>query len=89
MRSAVGVQQPFALHDAVGTKVAVAQYGAGEPIVCLHATGHGGRDYAAFADAMAHSGYSVFVVDWPGHGDSPTDATGRRVSDERYAELLT
>ena len=89
MRSAVGVQQPFALHDAVGTQVAVAQYGTGEPIVCLHATGHGGRDYAAFADAMAHSGYSVFVVDWPGHGASPPDTTGRSVSAERYAELLT
>lgn len=88
MRSAVGVQQPFALLDAGGTQVAVAQYGTGEPIVCLHATGHGGRDYAAFADAMAHCAYSVFVVDWPGHGASPPDATGRSVSAERYAELL-
>jgi pimeloyl-ACP methyl ester carboxylesterase len=87
-RSAVGVQQPYALHIADGTQVAVAQYGTGKPIICLHATGHGGRDYAAFADAIAHGGYAVFLVDWPGHGASPPDATGRRVSAERYAALL-
>jgi pimeloyl-ACP methyl ester carboxylesterase len=87
-RGDVGVQQPLTLLAANGTEVAVSRLGNGVPVICLHATGHGGRDYAAFGNAMARKGFEVFVVDWPGHGSSPTEATDRGASAERYADLL-
>jgi pimeloyl-ACP methyl ester carboxylesterase len=88
LRSNVGVQQPLTLLAANGTEVAVNRQGRGVPVICLHATGHGGRDYAAFENAMVRKGFEVFVVDWPGHGASPLDETGRSASAERYADLL-
>jgi pimeloyl-ACP methyl ester carboxylesterase len=87
-RSAVGVQKPFALLSTGGTEVAVSRMGSGQPVICLHATGHGGRDYAAFAGVMSHNGFEIFVIDWPGHGASPPDARGCSASAERYADLL-
>jgi pimeloyl-ACP methyl ester carboxylesterase len=88
LRRAVGVQKPYVLVLASGTEVAVSRLGSGAPIICLHATGHGGRDYAAFAGVMSHNGFEIFVIDWPGHGASPPDATGHSASAERYADLL-
>ncbi len=88
LRSAVGVQQPFDLLSLGGTEVAVSRMGSGDPIICLHATGHGGRDYDAFAEVMSQNGFEVFITDWPGHGASPNDATGRSASAERYVDLL-
>jgi pimeloyl-ACP methyl ester carboxylesterase len=88
LRSAVGVRHPFEMHAAGGAQVAVARYGVGAPVVCLHATGHGGGDYAAFAASLKHEGVELFLVDWPGHGASPPDATGKGASAERYADLL-
>jgi 4,5:9,10-diseco-3-hydroxy-5,9,17-trioxoandrosta-1(10),2-diene-4-oate hydrolase len=88
LRRDVGVQQPLTLLAANGTEVAVSRWGSGTPVVCLHATGHGGRDYAAFANAMARKGFALFVVDWPGHGSSPAEASDRSASAERYADLL-
>jgi pimeloyl-ACP methyl ester carboxylesterase len=88
LRSAVGVQAPFGLIEAAGTKIAVSRAGGGIPVICLHATGHGGRDYADFAERMAPHGFEIIAVDWPGQGSSPPDATGHAASAERYADLL-
>lgn len=88
-RPAVGVQQPFSLYDVSGTQIAVSRHGSGTSIICLHATGHGGRDYEPFVTAMVPQGFEVLVVDWPGHGASPADASGAPVSAERYADILT
>ncbi len=88
MRNAVGVQEPFSLVEAGGTELAVKRTGKGQPVICLHATGHGGRDFADFAAAMATQGCEVICVDWPGQGASPPDATGTPASAAHYAKLL-
>ena len=88
LRSAVGVQPPFALVFAHGTALAVRRIGQGVPVICLHATGHGGRDYEAFSEAIAGRGFEVITVDWPGHGASPSEATDRTASAARYTDLL-
>lgn len=60
--------------------------GATKPaIVCLHAIGHGGSDFAAFARAFADR-YRIITVDWPGQGASGPDT--QPASAQRYAELL-
>ncbi|ALL13729.1 hypothetical protein AQ619_10455 [Caulobacter henricii] len=88
LRSLIGVQPPSALVPADGAVLAVSRSGKGVPVICLHATGHGGRDYEGFAAAIAPLGYEVIAVDWPGHGSSPAETTGRTASAERYAALL-
>jgi 4,5:9,10-diseco-3-hydroxy-5,9,17-trioxoandrosta-1(10),2-diene-4-oate hydrolase len=62
-------------------------------VVCLHATGHGGRDYEGFAATLAANGFEAITVDWPGQGASPPEATaksatGKTASAGRYADLL-
>jgi pimeloyl-ACP methyl ester carboxylesterase len=87
-RAAVGVQSPFRLIAADGAQVAVKGVGRGRPVVCLHATGHGARDYEAFSAKMASDEFEIICIDWPGHGASPADAQGKTASAERYADLL-
>jgi len=88
LRDAVGVQLPFSLIEVGGTRLAVKRDGVGLPVICLHATGHGGRDFEGFATTMALRGFEVITMDWPGQGASPSDATGAPASARRYAELL-
>ena len=68
-----------------GVSLAYAREGRGQPVVCLHATGHGGRDFEAFAAAL-RAGFEVIRVDWPGQGRSAPDH--KPVSAARYGELL-
>ena len=68
--------------------LATKRYGVGQPVICLHATGQGGRDFEGFAGAIAPMGYEVICIDWPGHGASPLDASGIPASLERYTALL-
>lgn len=69
---------PIALHDSDPT--------ASKPaIVCVHAIGHGGGDFAAFEQAFSER-FRVITVDWPGHGASGQDA--QPASAHRYAVLL-
>jgi 4,5:9,10-diseco-3-hydroxy-5,9,17-trioxoandrosta-1(10),2-diene-4-oate hydrolase len=67
-----------AVHDSdpSGTKPA---------IVCLHAIGHGGGDFASFS-AHFEGDFRVVTVDWPGHGASSHDT--KPASARRYAEVL-
>jgi pimeloyl-ACP methyl ester carboxylesterase len=88
LRNAVGVQPPFELIKAAGTAIAIIRSGHGLPVICLHATGHGGRDYAEFASRLSSKGFEIIAVDWPDHGSSPPDATGRPASAERYADII-
>lgn len=88
LRSAIGVQAPYELLDADGTTIAVKRQGLGVPVICLHATGHGGRDFESFAKVMATKGFEIFSLDWPGQGASPEDASGQGASARRYADLL-
>ena len=87
-RNAVGVQPPFSLVRCGGTEVAVARRGSGQPVICLHATGHGGRDFEDFAAELSGQGFELICVDWPGHGSSPSDLPGQSASARRYVNLL-
>lgn len=70
---------------ADGVKIAVVREGRGPAVVCLHAVGHGGRDYAAFAERM--KGHCELIrIDWPGQGRSGPDT--QPASAARYAQLL-
>ena len=68
----------IALHDTdpAGTRPAV---------ICLHAVGHGGGDYASTVDALGAT-HRVLAVDWPGHGASGPDA--HPASAARYERVL-
>lgn len=88
IRLEVGVQPPFEFHKADGTSIGIKRMGRGVPVVCLHATGHGGRDYEAFAQTIASRGFEAITLDWPGQGGSPFEETHRTASAERYADIL-
>ncbi len=88
LRAAIGVQPPYDLVEAAGTKVAISRRGAGQPVICLHATAHGGRDFESLSNAFVALGFEVVCIDWPGHGASPSDATEEPASAKRYAAVL-
>jgi pimeloyl-ACP methyl ester carboxylesterase len=67
-------------------RLAVAREGQGNPVVCLHAIGHGGRDFEAFTAAIKDR-FEVIRIDWPGQGRSAPDAKPPTAA--RYAELLS
>jgi pimeloyl-ACP methyl ester carboxylesterase len=71
--------------EASGTRLAVTRAGLGSPIICLHAIGHGARDFARLADELGRQ-YQFISIDWPGHGASPREPAPAGAV--RYAELL-
>jgi 4,5:9,10-diseco-3-hydroxy-5,9,17-trioxoandrosta-1(10),2-diene-4-oate hydrolase len=85
LREHAGV--PSDAHEIVvdGVRLAVARTGSGQAVVCLHAIGHGGRDFEGFADAV-NDRFEVIRIDWPGQGRSGSDH--QPASAARYAELL-
>jgi 4,5:9,10-diseco-3-hydroxy-5,9,17-trioxoandrosta-1(10),2-diene-4-oate hydrolase len=89
LRTDAAVSEPRALErialPKVATEVAVRRAGVGSTVVCLHAVGHDGRDFAALAGRLGHA-FELVAVDWPGQGESPPEAAlpGSR----RYGEIL-
>jgi len=71
--------------EASGARIAVRRHGAGPAIVCLHATGHGARDFDRLAARLGNR-FEFAAIDWPGQGDSPSEA--KPASAARYAEIL-
>lgn len=84
-REACGVQNDVLYSDIDGVRLAYTRRGQGQPIVCLHAIDHGGRDFEAFSTAV-ESDYELIALDWPNHGRSSDDH--QQASAARYAELL-
>lgn len=84
-RAEVGVSVVTTTVDVDGVAIAVSREGAGPPVVCLHAVGHGGRDFEAFAAGVRGS-HEVVCIDWPGHGRSAADH--QPTSAARYADVL-
>ncbi len=84
-RATLGV--PAGSPDIVvdGVRLAFTRAGAGPPVICLHATGHGGGDYADFA-ARFRDRFEIIRIDWPGQGRSGDDS--EPASAARFAELL-
>ena len=68
-----------------GVRLAVASEGCGPPVICLHAIGHGARDFETFAAGIS-SGFQVVRIDWPGQGRSGPDR--EPPTPARYAQLL-
>lgn len=68
-----------------GTEVAVRRFGAGPPVLCLHAIGHGARDFDRLAKRLGGS-YHFIAIDWPGQGDSPSEPAPP--SPRHYAEIV-
>lgn len=84
-REAIGVPAGSTEVEIGGVKLAIAREGKGPAVICLHAIGHGSRDFESFAKAIADR-FEVIRIDWPGHGCSGSDLMGPDPS--RYAELL-
>lgn len=72
------------LIEAAGARIAVRRHGDGPPVLCLHATGHGGRDFDAIARRLGAS-YDFIAPDFPGQAESPREAAP--ASARRYCEI--
>ncbi|MFM8940035.1 MAG: alpha/beta fold hydrolase, partial [Phenylobacterium sp.] len=70
--------------SALGAHLSQTRCGYGPVVVCLHATGHGARDFDRLAQRLGGS-FTFIALDWPGQGDSPRESAP--ASAERYAEL--
>ena len=84
-RSAVGAQQPsrVVLH---GSSISYSDSGGSGPVViCLHAIGHGARDFEDLSRRLS-PGYRVISLDFPNHGNSGADS--QPASGTRYTEIL-
>jgi pimeloyl-ACP methyl ester carboxylesterase len=84
-RALVGVPEGSIRLTVDGVELAIAREGRGPPVVCLHATGHGGGDFDAFAAGVKNR-FEVIRIDWPGQGRSGPDR--QPASAARYADLL-
>lgn len=87
-RHPLAVASPRTLTRVLGIPLAVhdSDPGSHRPaIVCLHAIGHDGDDFTAFASAF-RARHRIVAVDWPGHGASGPDT--EPASARRYALLL-
>ena len=68
-----------------GVRLAYDDEGTGPALVCLHAIGHGARDFERLRARLSPR-YRVIALDWPGQGRSGDDRTP--ASAARYADLL-
>jgi pimeloyl-ACP methyl ester carboxylesterase len=85
LREQTGVPASSPVVTIDGVRIAVSREGAGQPLVCLHAIGHGGRDFEGIAATLKNR-FEVIRIDWPGQGRSGTDS--HPPTPARYAELL-
>lgn len=87
-RLALAVQEPRRQLVVDGVALAIHDSdpaGSRPAIICLHAIGHGGGDFAAFERAFEWR-FRIITVDWPGQGASGYDS--QPASARRYAGLL-
>jgi len=85
-RSAVGAQKPYEVVLLSGTAIAYTDSGGSGPVlICLHAIGHGARDFADLSRRLT-PGYRVLALDFPGQGNSGPDT--EQASATHYADLL-
>ncbi|MCQ8896490.1 alpha/beta hydrolase [Limnobacter humi] len=87
MKEHIGVESPFLQVTVDGVNLAYSDEGLGQPVICLHATAQGGRDFMYLRSKLRSiSGIRVIVLDWPGHGRSGDDHEA--FSAERCERLL-
>jgi 4,5:9,10-diseco-3-hydroxy-5,9,17-trioxoandrosta-1(10),2-diene-4-oate hydrolase len=85
LRAALGARTPERHVVVDGVRLAFDDEGSGPVLLCLHAIGHGARDFERLR-ARFRSRCRVIALDWPGQGRSGADS--RPASAARYAELL-
>jgi 4,5:9,10-diseco-3-hydroxy-5,9,17-trioxoandrosta-1(10),2-diene-4-oate hydrolase len=85
LKAAAGVPPGSPRLHVLGVDLAVDRQGSGPPLVCLHAVGHGARDFEPLLERVRDR-FDVIRVDWPGHGRSGDDL--EPASARRYARLL-
>jgi pimeloyl-ACP methyl ester carboxylesterase len=84
LRAAIGAPDPVTWIDAGDVRLAAMRRGVGIPVLCLHAIGHGARDFEEFAARVGNE-YEIIAFDWPGQGRSPPMA--EPPSAKRYADI--
>lgn len=84
-RFAVGVPENCSMLEVDGVQLAYVRSGRGPALVCLHAIGHGGGDFAELEKSLRDR-FDLIRIDWPGQGRSGPDA--QAPSPKRYAQLL-
>lgn len=84
LRAAAGAQMGMTI-NVDGVKLAYDDEGQGPVLLCLHAIGHGARDFEDLR-ARFRDRFRVLALDWPGQGKSADDRIP--ASAERYADLL-
>lgn len=82
----IGVPAGSPTIEVDGVRLAYSRVGRGPVVVCLHAIGHGGRDFEDFG-ALVGDQFEVVCIDWPAQGRSGPDT--KPPSAARYAELLS
>lgn len=86
-RSAVGALQTYRVTLSGGVVIAYTDSGESGPvIICLHAIGHGARDFDDLTRRLSPQ-YRVLALDFPGQGNSGPDI--EPPSARRYAEILS
>lgn len=68
-----------------GVDIAYQRWGTGPVVLCLHAIGHGARDFEKLAELVSDQD-EIIAIDWPGQGRSGSDT--EPASAERYCTLL-
>jgi pimeloyl-ACP methyl ester carboxylesterase len=85
-RSAIGAQQPSRV-VLDGISISYSDSGGSGPVVlCLHAIGHGARDFEVLSRRLGPQ-YRVIALDFPNQGNSGADS--QPASATRYTEILT
>lgn len=88
LRLALASPEPRSTLEVLGVSLAFHDTdpsGSKSAIVCLHAIGHGGADFARFARDFSDR-YRIVTLDWPGQGASGGDS--ETASAVRYTALL-
>jgi 4,5:9,10-diseco-3-hydroxy-5,9,17-trioxoandrosta-1(10),2-diene-4-oate hydrolase len=68
-----------------GARLAAKRWGRGQPVLCLHAVGHGSGDFAGLAACLGDS-FELIAIDWPGMGRSAPD--GHPVRADHLAGII-
>jgi pimeloyl-ACP methyl ester carboxylesterase len=85
-RAAVGAQEPRRYVSVDNVKLSYTDSGGGGPVLlCLHAIGHGARDFEDLSRRLSPQ-YRVIALDFPGQGNSGVDY--QTASGTRYAYLV-
>jgi len=86
-RSAVGAQEPRKYVSLDGISIVYTDSGGSGPVlICLHAIGHGARDFEDLGRRLSPQ-YRVIALDFPNQGNSGADS--QPASGTRYSKLLS